>query len=97
MAGKEEPSRTAAIGGTRVARTRGDEPRQQRDQHADRQRDEHGALGDDRSRFRQTEAEGAEERAQLVSQHEAEAEAEERGDDPDDERLEDDRPQHLPT
>ena len=69
----------------------GNEPRQQRDQYTDRQGDDDGALGDDRSRFRQSQAEGAEQRAQLVRKPEAEAEAEERRDDSDDERLEDDR------
>ena len=69
--GSVAPSRTAAIGGTRVARRAGKSPASERHERADEQRDDDRARGEDRLRLRQVEVERLEELAQADGETEA--------------------------
>ena len=73
--GRTAPSRTAEIGGTRVARIAGLQRREQRDDDADRQRDDDRARGEDRSRLRQVDPEVDEQRVEPLGEAEPEEEA----------------------
>ena len=89
--GRVAPSRTAEIGGTRVARSAGKSPASTVTTMPDEQADEDRARTEKtRLSRRQPAAERVEERVETLREQHAECEAHERGDHADHERLEED-------
>ena len=86
--GSVAPSRTAAIGGTRVARRAGTMLASSVIAGAEQQRDDDRARRDDRRRLRQLDAQRAEQRDQALGDPDPEHEADHRGEEPDHEALE---------
>ena len=72
------PSRTAAIGGTRVALIAGPEAREQRHDDADDEADDDRARSEDRAALREVDADRDEQRVQALRDPEPEEEAEHR-------------------
>ena len=75
---------------------RGKQPRRERDADTHGERDDHRARCEHAVRRRQLDPEGAEEPFDPLRQEHTETEADERSEQPDDERLEDDRAENLP-
>ena len=94
--GRVAPSRTAAIGGTRVARMAGKIPARTRDEGSCDQADDDRACPEDRPCLREIEPEGGEDGVQALGETEAEEQPDDRGDEADHERLEDHRAEDLP-
>ena len=90
------PSRTAAIGGIRVARTAGHTEATSVTQRAGQHRDDRGPQLEHHRRLRHLEVDCAEERRQSLCEQHAEPETDRRGDEAEDGALEDDRAEHLP-
>ena len=74
---------------------RGPEARDEGDEDADEQRDDHRPRREHEAAVRQREADGVEELEQALRQQKAEEQPDDRGERADDERLDDDRAQHL--
>ena len=94
--GSVAPSRTAAIGGTRVARNAGTRPAISVTSVPTSSETTIVRVAKTVSRLRQVEAERLEERVQPDGEPEPAEQPDDRGEQADHERLEDHRAQHLP-
>ena len=95
--GRVAPSRTAAIGGTLVARIAGRRLAAERDEDAHEEGDHDRARLEEQAAVGKSEADQVEEPEETFGQPEAEEQADDRGEHADDDRLEDDRFQDLPA
>ena len=93
--GSSDPSRTAAIGGTRVARLAGSDAREQRDDRAQEERDDDRARLDDRPGVGEVDAERDEQGVHALGDADAEDQPDERGQQADHEAFDLHRAQDL--
>ena len=89
--GRTDPSRTAAIGGTRVARKAGRSAASRVTTVPSDDRDDHGTRGEDEPGLRQVEPERLEELVEALREAEADEQPDDRREDPRHEALEDRR------